>query len=275
MTRVADTGPARLEGGADRPVVLDDHSYRLFVDALAHECDVLHARAAELGDLDTPVPTCPGWSARRLLGHVGEVQRHVGDIVAGCLTTRPERAAAPDGVPRREFLAWCRSGSARLHDALCARSPGDAAWNWSTQPQLAGFWARRMTHEALIHRCDLELARGAGSDIAPGLAADGIAEMFEVMAPRALERRPRPGLFGTLRVDADDIRANWTARLGPDAVVAAPDIDGAAAADEPEVRLRGRARDLLLVLWGRAEASAVELSGDGRVFAAWQSEMSI
>jgi uncharacterized protein (TIGR03083 family) len=256
-------------------VVLDDHAYRLFVDALAHECDVLYARVAELEDLDTPVPTCPGWTARRLLAHVGEVQRHAGHIVDGRLRTRPERAAAPDGVPRRAFLAWCRSGSARLHEALCARGPGDDAWNWSAQPQVAGFWARRMAHEALMHRCDLELARGVPSDIATGLAADGIAEMFEVMAPRAVERRPRPGLFGTLHVDAVDIRASWTARLRPLAVVAAPGTDDLGAADEPAVRLRGRACDLLLVLWGRAGRSAIELSGDRRVFDAWRAEMSI
>lgn len=258
-----------------QPVVIDDYAYRLFVDALAHECDVLYARVADLRDLEMPVPTCPGWSARHLLAHVGEVHRHVGDIVAGRLTTRPERAGAPDGVPRGALLAWCREGSDRLHDALSARTPGDVAWNWSTQPQRASFWVRRMTHETLIHRCDLELAGGLRSDITAGLAADGIAEMFEVMAPRAVQRRPRPGLFGTLGVDAVDIRASWTARLAPDAILAAPDTSAPVPGAEPEVYLRGAARDLLLVLWGRAQESSVDVSGDVGVFAAWQAEMSI
>lgn len=265
MTQLADA----------QRVVIDDYAYRLFIDAWAHECDVLYARVAELDDLDTPVPTCPDWSARQLLAHVGEVQRHVGDVVGGRLTTRPERVGAPEGVPRRAFLAWCRESSARLHEAFCARTAGDVAWNWSTQPKIAGFWARRMTHEALIHRCDLELVLGVRSDVATGLAADGIAEMFQVMAPRAVERQPRPGLFGRLRVDAVDFRASWTARLAPDAVVAAQHTDGPVPAVEPEVQLRGTARDLLLVLWGRAEESSIDVSGEAGVFAAWRSEMSI
>src|SRR5437763_1189472 len=81
----------------------------------------------------------------------------------------------------------------------------------------AGRRGRGQTHEAGIHRADVESAAGVASPYAAAVAADGIDELIRGFASRRGGRlrseRPR-----TLEVHAADAGDRWLVRVGPDGV---------------------------------------------------------
>jgi hypothetical protein len=114
----------------------------------------LRACTAELariidGDLDRPVPACPGWTFRQLATHLGRGHRWAAQIVA-------TRATAP--VPMREVTggklpedparhaAWLNAGADQVIEAVAAAG-NDLVWTM-TGMRPAGFWTRRRAHEA-------------------------------------------------------------------------------------------------------------------------------
>ena len=128
------------------------------------------------------VPACPDWDADDLLWHLGEVQWFWAQVIR----TRP---AAPDDdgdrpqrpETREELLAFFDASSADLITLLEQADPAEHAWHWSPE-QSVGVTFRRQAHEALIHRLDAEQTAGAAvTPLDPALAADGVAELVEVM----------------------------------------------------------------------------------------------
>jgi uncharacterized protein (TIGR03083 family) len=217
------------------------------------------------------VPACPDWDAADLLWHLAGVQR----FWAGRIRERPaapteEDTAEPERPATYEgLLAYFDEQSAALVAQLEAADPAEPAWSWAPE-QTVGFTYRRQAHEALIHRLDAEQAAGEASPLDPRLAADGVAELLDVMyggeAPEwgrtemgeALVRIEmadvdralfvRPGMFyGT---DPDSGRVYD----GPHLLLAAP---GQAAAV-----VRGPAADLDAWLWKRRDATGIEVTGD-------------
>ena len=136
-------------------------------------------------DLSLPIPTCPEWTLRQLVTHVGRAHRWAAEI----MRTRSEAfipfREVPDGkLPddRAEQCAWLRAGPARI--VYAAREAGsDLVWSF-TGPAPAGFWLRRMAHETLVHRADAQLAAGAEPEpvIAAEVAADAIDEWLMLLA---------------------------------------------------------------------------------------------
>ena len=151
----------------------------------------LRACTAELariidGDLDRPVPTCPGWTFRQLATHVGRGHRWAAQIVA-------TRAAAPistrdvaDGKlpddPARH-AHWLNEAADQVVQAVVAVG-GDLVWTM-TGMRPAGFWARRRAHEAAVHLADAQLAAGRDVDLAPEVAADAVDEWLSLVTARA------------------------------------------------------------------------------------------
>ncbi|MDV2477494.1 hypothetical protein F8M49_22660 [Rhodococcus zopfii] len=72
------------------------------------------------GRFDRPVPTCPGWSVERLVGHVGRVHRRAATWLAtGGGSSEIETPPAP------EHLAdWVRRGARRSARGPARRRPG-------------------------------------------------------------------------------------------------------------------------------------------------------
>lgn len=217
-------------------------------------------------DLDAPVPSCPGWAVDRLVGHVGTVHQWVAETLATRATERVDwqtLARAPRGP---EVLGWYEGQRDRLVDLLEEADPAEPVWNWSTGPQVAGFWHRRMAQETAVHRWDAEAATGpAASAIEPALAADGIDEWLGVaLASGAREpEAPVDAVRGSLHLHCTDVAGEWWVRLdGRELVLRREHAKGDAA-------VRGAASDLLLVLWGRLPPSAVEVLGDATVLDAW------
>lgn len=211
---------------------------KLHLSHLIGEHEVFRACLDE--DLTAPVKTCGDWDLRDLAEHLGQSNMWVATAVAEGHGDYP-RPPAPSG--RDEFLDWFDGTTDALVSALSA-DPGEPAWSFAP-PGTVGFWRRRRALETLVHRWDAELALGATGPLDPELSGDGVAEVFEVMAPRQIARGRAVAPTVALRLAATDLGAEWT--YGP---------------GEPVATLSGRAEDLLLLLWGRVSRDGFAWDGD-------------
>jgi uncharacterized protein (TIGR03083 family) len=222
---------------------------------LATEAALL-GEAAAATTLAAPVPGCPDWTVRDLVGHVGMVHRWAANIVANALE-RPsgETATAP---PDPELLAWYAEG----HRALLATvmsAPADlACFAFLPAPSPLAFWARRQLHETTIHRADADAAAGIPVTIDDAVAHDGIEEMVLGFAKRRREFSP-----GTVRLDPGD-GSGWLLTLTGEGATAT-------AADETttaDATVSGDAGQVYLWLWNRP--ADVTITGDQTVADRWQ-----
>jgi uncharacterized protein (TIGR03083 family) len=222
------------------------------------------ARLTDGADLTRPVPTCPDWTLRQLITHVGRAHRWAAAMVAARATEPLPFRQTPDGklpADEREHAGWLRAGAARLVGVL------DAAGDERVWTQLglgpAGYWARRMAHETAVHRADGQIALGQRPQIDPATAADGIDEWLGFLATPGPGENPPSlrALHGKVlhvHVTDEGVAGEWMIRPGGDGVTVEPGHGKGDAA------VRGPASDLLLVLMRRFPASdpAVEVLGD-------------
>ncbi|NUR88674.1 MAG: hypothetical protein HOY71_31690, partial [Nonomuraea sp.] len=147
----------------------------------------------------------------------------------------PNRGPVPDGM-----VDWFAEGAA----ALAGHFRQDATvWTWSAEQSVA-FWRRIQAIEAALHRWDAQLAvTGSPEPLDAGLAADAVAQTFEVMAPaRRAWRHAPPGQGERYLLRQSDGPGRWAYAFQGDAV------------DRTEtgaVELTGTASDLALFLWQR------------------------
>ncbi|MFF7650679.1 maleylpyruvate isomerase N-terminal domain-containing protein [Streptomyces sp. NPDC007983] len=219
-------------------------------------------------DPAAPVPSCPGWD-------LGQLVRHLGGAHGWAETVVRTRAAEPvpddpvNDVPHRTgedpaaLSAQLGDGAGRLADAL--RDAGPDTPVWSPGPgETAMWWARRMTHETVVHRADAALAVGAAFHLNHDVALDALDEWLTYSTlPEAYEGDP--ALLGpgrTLRLQATDADAQWLVDLTGDAPVLR-DTRGQAT-----VEARGTLTDLLLLVY-RRPAPGVRVTGDTALLDLW------
>jgi len=104
------------------------------------------AEIAAITDPATQVPTCPAWTLRQLITHVGRAHRWAAAIVATQAAEPIPFREVPDGrLPDDPAArpAWLRDGAARLAEAVSAG--GGPVWT-HLGPGPASYWARRMAH---------------------------------------------------------------------------------------------------------------------------------
>ncbi|SDO83289.1 TIGR03083 family protein [Pedococcus dokdonensis] len=243
----------------------DDH-------ALAALRAVTAAMVATVRSTDhaAAVPACPGWTVTDLVDHLGRVHLWA----AHCA----REGAPPAPYPRRDreqpLADWYAGCAGAIVTTLTELPPEHPSWSFSADPAhgTASFWRRRQLHETVVHHVDAlqaagRLARSGVVGEVPGLtahdAADGVAEVFEVMAPRTLVRHAeRPPLEvipapDPIAFSCNDVDAAWTVRLVDGAVEL---VDG--VAPEAAARISGPAAHLYLALWHRADADRLSASGD-------------
>lgn len=223
------------------------------------------------GDLDAPVPTCPGWALRDLIEHTGRVHRwqteaarhdHGGFPPAETLRRHPA-----DG---QSLADWFQEGVDVALATMSQVDPGASRWTWAHGPgDVAQWYFRRITQETVVHRIDAELAAGVDvGEVDPVLAVDGVDEFCDVMIPKSAGQ-PIGGDGRTLHLHATDAEGEWLLRLHPDQVEV---TRGHAKGD---TALRGSARDLLLEVWGRDPLGEVEVFGDESVVATFRAAARI
>src|ERR1700722_17198719 len=130
-------------------------------------------------DQSMPIPTCPEWTLRQLVTHVGRAHRWAAEITRTRSDAVIPFREVPDGkLPddAAKQSAWLRAGAALLVDAV-REAGNDLVWSFAG-PAPAGYWLRRMAHETLVHRADAQLAAGAEPEpvIEAEIAADAIDE---------------------------------------------------------------------------------------------------
>ncbi|GGS78369.1 hypothetical protein GCM10010156_41320 [Planobispora rosea] len=236
------------------------------------DAGVRMAEAASQAGLDAPVPTCPGWTVRDLLGHTGGVHRWATAYVATGKAepfTDEEETEFFSCPADDTLISWFRDGHAALVGTLEQADPDLACWAFLRAPSPLAFWARRQAHETTIHRVDAESATGKITPIDPALAADGVDELFD-----GFYARPRGRLVAdppvSLAVRATDRAASWTIRVEPDGRTVTP-----GARDDADCVISGPAAELYLLLWNRADAGGLDVRGDRDVLALWREKARI
>jgi uncharacterized protein (TIGR03083 family) len=195
--------------------------------------------------LDTPVPSCPGWSLAGLGRHLGEIHRWV------VFTVTERRSPADDELepaPGNDdaVAGWVEVGLARMLDLLASVPPEAPVWHPFVGPRVAGIWPRRQCHELTVHRWDAEHAVGRVPTIEPWLAADGIDEYFRRIVPRVHARDGKALPVRPVLVDTTDVGRRWVVDG-----LAVRELEGGEAVPPVDGTLAGSAADVLLALWGR------------------------
>jgi uncharacterized protein (TIGR03083 family) len=237
-------------------------AYSELVAALRSEGEGILA-AGRLG-LDAPVETCPGWTVTDLLRHVTRVYARVEHVVAHRVLQEPDdKPAIPDGDPV-ELLDTVLD---ELVGALREADSDTPVWVWADGAEpTATFWARRMAHESSVHRFDAQMAHGMAQPVDAELAADGLDELIDVIAPSIYSRREVEGPAGTAQLDSSDNGA-WCLGLGTGGLRR---LD---VASKPDVTVRGTSSALLLAAYGRVPWSSLTVEGDLGLLDEWSTAM--
>jgi uncharacterized protein (TIGR03083 family) len=235
------------------------------VAAIASEGAALAGAAASA--LDRPIPSCPDWDMAKLVLHVGLVHTWAAECIRRRAPEGIDRSTlprAPDGTAR---IAWLGAATASLIEALAVADGDDPAGAWRGGPVTAAFWRRRMAHETAVHRWDAQAAVGRPAPVAAPLAADGIAEVLELLLPLSASGADGGHSLGTLHLHCTDTEGEWLLALGDGRLEV---TEGHAKAD---AALRGEASELFLACWGRRFDDNVEVLGDQAVAQEWLALM--
>jgi uncharacterized protein (TIGR03083 family) len=225
---------------------------------LGQAATVLRANAMAAG-LDAPVPTCPGWTVRDLVAHVGMAHRWATGHVSGAPIEDPGSLdAAAWSEP--DLLGWFDEGATALLQAIVDAPDDLTAFVFlKNAPPAKVFWARRQCHETTIHAVDALAARlgrpplRSETWIGRGLALDGIDELLSGFVPRRSQGIHPPDETVVL-VKPDDFPLAWRLGMGLDHPVEVTVVDGAspAAYGASDRELAGHPVDLYLQLWNRS-----------------------
>ena len=226
---------------------------------------------ARIADIEAGVPHCPDWKVQDLLSHVGFVHRWAQYLVS---VRALERISARDMHLSRGPVdaSWLSSGAEEVLATLRDSDPQEQMWAWGAD-QHVHFWARRLLHETLVHRVDLEQSLGRPSEIDSRIAIDGIDEF--------LVNLERAGAFSTgvqNLVGDDELLtfqthegARWNVQLVPDGFHL---FEGEVS---PKASLSAPAAQLLQLLYRRAslEQPSTLVSGDEQLVRHWLANCAL
>lgn len=253
--------------------------YDRYCQEIADQVARLRTVVTSGADLSGTVPTTPDWSLEQLVRHVGGALRWAALMVrTGAGDEIPEERVpgfegpAERGDPRA-LDAWLTECGELIVGALRDAGPDAEVWSWTGDCN-AGFWARRMTHELIVHRADATLAAGLPFEVAPDAAADAIDEWLEIVewAQRTLPKDAVHELRGprrTIHLHATDagegVSSEWLIELTEDGVSWRRDHEKATVA------LRGPVGAVLLAFYRRLplDAPEVEVLGEREVLELW------
>ena len=250
------------------------------ITAIGREAESF-AEAARQGGLEAEVTTCPGWTMRDLVRHLGMVHLWAASHDAyphddpGYESEEEEHAAFAECWPTLgifwpddgDLIDWYLRTNANLVASLESASPDVEAWTFLPAPTPLAMWARRQAHETAVHRFDAEHAGGGGSGFDPVFASDGIDEIVAGFAPRK-DQLPTASTR-TMVVHAEDTDHRWHLTLAADGITT---VRGDGPAD---VTLTGTASDLYLDLWNRGKDSAIGVEGDRGVLELWHQNVRV
>ena len=224
-------------------------------------------------DLDVPVPACPGFSAGEVIRHLGSVYRRVAGWIR--VQGRPEtwEREPAAGV---DLIEWFQTGAADLYTLMSDRTPGEPCATWWPYDQTMRFWWRRMAHETIVHRADIESAFGPIGPVGRDVAADGADEVLSLFLGYALSRKAVPeqptGLWYRGYEQVVGVAAGtrvWRVALRESSVDISPELP-----HDADALVLGGAEEVYLWLWGRRDDTAVRITGDDDAAAALRQALT-
>jgi uncharacterized protein (TIGR03083 family) len=242
------------------------------IAAIRREGPLLRA-AAEIAGPGPVVPSCPEWTVRDLVRHLGGVHRWATSTVA-TPRTGPWGANLEEVVggwpDDQDLLDWFDAGWQALVTTLEQASPDLSCWTFLRAPSPLAMWARRQAHETAMHRVDVELAAGVRVSHLPApFAADGIDELLTCFITRG-SGTLRTEQARTLGVRCDDAEGDWLVVISDE-----PASTTEIGSEGPDCTLTGRAEDLYLALWSRPEPGALTILGDKSVLDLFLDKVNI
>jgi uncharacterized protein (TIGR03083 family) len=212
-------------------------------------------------DPDARVPSCPDWSVRDLVTHLGEVQLFWAAVVAAGPAAAPPAEDEPrTPQPGDDLIAWSADATDRLVRALTAAGPDRSCWTWWTgtgAPATSGAVARHQVQEAGVHAFDAQEAAGRAEPLPAEVAADGIGEFLTVGMATMGAWPHEPGRVALAAAGG----STWLVDLSEAGARAEPAAPGTGQA-QPAAQVRGTASDLVLALYGRHLHGALAIEGD-------------
>lgn len=230
--------------------------YDRLLEALRVEGPLLASSA--LGtDPHLPVRHAEGMTLGDTVRHVGSVYRMVlAWLQTGTQPTRWQRGP----IPGQTLVEYLRSAHQEILAELAAHDPADGAPTWWPLDATYGFWYRRLAHETIVHRHDVQTAAAAmtvGGRIDEEIAYDGIDEILS--------------LWFTHRLGVLGVTNSWTGRIGVIAgrrewvaqITAAGTSAWRAEGDERvEATVTSDPAGMYLWLWGRRPIGTVTSDGE-------------
>ncbi|MFI5613745.1 maleylpyruvate isomerase family mycothiol-dependent enzyme [Amycolatopsis sp. NPDC051903] len=223
------------------------------------------------------VPTTPEWTVSDLVGHVGQTQNWVAEIIERRITDPtqlPTEVAALPADPR-EWQAWLAESARRVTSA-CSDDALDAPVFNAAGDERSGtrFWLSSVLNETVVHGFDAATAANRPADVDADLAAALISNHFTMLTSPTWEvRRPESAhaIRGTgqtlqwLATDTADGTRAWFIERRPDGATWQPGTQPA------DVTVTGPARSLLLTLTRRLPLTdhAVRIDGDAALARHW------
>jgi uncharacterized protein (TIGR03083 family) len=219
---------------------------------------------AELG-LEAPVPSTPGWNVGDVVAHTGQVYLHKVECTRQQVDPEPWPPPELDLCEPRELFD---EALAEVLQLFADQGPDAPSHTWWPPDQSVGFWMRRMALETAVHRADVELAHGVPTPVDAELALDGIDELMVMMlaGDEWADVGTAEPVDATVRLTSQG--RSWTVEVSGDAVLVDRSNDGDAA-----VEIAGEPSDLYLWLWGRADGSPLDVTGDGDVAQAFRRRL--
>lgn len=230
-------------------------------------------------DLSATVPTCPDWSLEQLLRHTGGAMRWVEMNVR----TRAKEEVPEADVPLYEgpepqgdpaaLDAWLAESGEMAVATLREAGPESTVWTWGWEHS-AGFWARRMALELVVHGADAALTVGRAVEVAPEIAAEAIDEWLQIVefVQRTMPHDEAAELRGpgrSIHLHATDttaeVDAEWVVELTEDVV------RWRRGHEKATVALRGPLTEVLLAFYRRLplDSGELEVLGDRELLEFW------
>ncbi|MGA7172954.1 MAG: maleylpyruvate isomerase family mycothiol-dependent enzyme [Candidatus Dormiibacterota bacterium] len=205
--------------------------------------------------LGADVPPCPGWQVRDVLNHVAQVYEQ--KIVCTLLQRDPD-PWPPDWPADRDPTEWLADAQRRLLELFTERGAAAPSYTWWPADQTVGFWARRMAHETVIHRVDVELSCGPSTPVNPEVAVDGVDEVLTIVLAGDWSDAPADQCRGQ-RIAVRTGGRGWEVELQREAVNVYP------PRGRVDAEVQGDPEEVLLWLWGRGPVTRLTQVGDASI----------
>lgn len=229
-----------------------------YLDHLANEVDAFVTACT--GNLGVQVPTCPGWTIEDLAKHVWGVINFWPHVVL-------HNVQDPNDIPplrpepsKSDLLSAIRRDADQAIGLLRHTNWSAPIWNWSKNKTVS-FVHRRLANEVSIHRWDAENAVGTPHEIPADLAQDGVDEFIDIFIGSGwmTYKKGKPFAGELIKIHQIQPNRDWTIKLDKRKVAVVGD------AAEPDLTVRGRPSDLVLMFWRRGGTERIELEGDAKL----------